>query len=444
MSNSMKLLIVGSGAREHAIAKALRRSPQNVEIFCCGTSNNPGIKELAQQYWVGNICNIDEVLKQARAWQIDLALIGPEAPLEQGLADILWSHSIPAIGPKKILAQLETSKAFTRDLLKKHHIPGSPAYRVFHDLSHVKTFLSELGEGNYVIKANGLMGGKGVKVAGDHLHSFVEAYQFCEEIHAAGQAFVIEEKLIGQEFSLLCFCDGTHLIPMPAVQDHKRAFVNDEGPNTGGMGSYSDANHRLPFLTEDDLQEAQAINEAVVKALSQEYGEKYIGILYGSFIATKTGVRLIEYNARFGDPEAMNVLAVLESDFVEICRAMAAGNLSKNHVRFANLATVCKYAVPNGYPDQPIKNVEIDISQIRHPEQLYLAAVDVRDGKLCATGSRTAAVVGIAKTISEAEKLAESEIQRIQGPLFHREDIGTEALIRRRVKQMQELRQCVI
>lgn len=436
----MKILIVGSGAREHAIARALHRSPQHPEIFCCGTANNPGIKKISQHYWVGDICNTDAILKKAQEWQADLVFIGPEAPLEKGLADVMWENGIPAIGPKKKLAQLETSKSFTRDLLKKHHVPGAPEYRVFQGMFEVKEFLHHLGSGNYVIKANGLMGGKGVKVAGDHLHSFQEALAFCEEILAAGQSFVIEEKFIGQEFSFLCFSDGTSLVPMPLVQDHKRAFVNDEGPNTGGMGSYSAANHRLPFLTETEVHQAHLINEAVLNALTVEFREKYIGILYGSFIATKKGVRLIEYNARFGDPEAMNVLAILESDFVAICQAMVSGRLSSYLVNFANLATVCKYLVPNGYPVAPVKNVEVDLSAIKHPEQLYLAAVDERDGKLYATGSRTVAVVGIGETIADAERAAEAEVHRIQGPFFHREDIGTEALINKRVQQMRDLR----
>ncbi|MHB1946660.1 MAG: phosphoribosylamine--glycine ligase [Gammaproteobacteria bacterium] len=440
----MKILIVGSGAREHALAKALQRSPQQPTLFCCATSHNPGIASIANQIWIGDINQNEEIVRLAKEWEIDFAIIGPEAPLEKGLADALWKQNIPVIGPKQGLAQLETSKAFTRDLLKKYHIPGSPQYKVFHNLEHVDEFLQQLGEGYYVIKANGLMGGKGVKVAGDHLHSFAEAKQFCAEILAAGQSFVIEEKVIGQEFSLLCFCDGETLISMPAVQDHKRAFINDEGPNTGGMGSYSDANHRLPFLTVQDIQEAQKINEAVVKAVTAECGEKYIGILYGSFMATKSGIRLIEYNARFGDPEAMNVLAILETDLVAIFQAMLKGKLAHQPVSFASLATVCKYAVPNGYPDQPVKNVEIDVSKITNPDQLYFAAVDLREDKLYATGSRTAAIVGVAPTLAEAEKIAEAEIQLIKGPLFHRADIGTENLIRRRVRHMQELRQCVI
>lgn len=437
----MNILIIGSGAREHAIAAALHRSPQQPHIFCCGTSLNPGIKQMAFDYWVGDITDVESIVKIAKDWQIALAIIGPESPLEKGLADALWQASIPTIGPKKQLAQIETSKGFARDLMQKYQIPGLPRYRIFHDSTDVKTFLHELGEGHYVVKANGLMGGKGVKVAGDHLHSIEEAIVYCNEILQSGQSFVIEEKLIGQEFSFMCFCDGNHVMPMPIVQDHKRAFVDDKGPNTGGMGSYSDANHRLPFLTDDDVKQAMHINEAVVNALSKELNDKYIGILYGSFIATRNGIEVIEFNARFGDPEALNVLTILESDFVATCQALVMGSLTKEMVQFSNQATVCKYAVPKGYPDAPIRNVPIDISAVKNKARLYLASVNAVNGKILASGSRTAAYVGVANSISAAEEIAEKEIRGIDGPLFHREDIGTERLIQRRVDQMRELRE---
>jgi phosphoribosylamine--glycine ligase len=437
----MNFLIVGSGAREHALARALARSRHKPNIFCCATSHNPGIESLASGYWVGDINSTDAVVEQARAWQIEIAIIGPEAPLDAGLADALWASSIAAIGPKKKLAQIETSKTFTRDLLEHYKVKASPEYRAFKDMYGVKEFLLHLGEDHYVIKANGLMGGKGVKVAGDHLHSIKEALTFCEELIALGQTFVIEEKLIGQEFSLLCFSDGNRLVPMPAVQDHKRAFVGDKGPNTGGMGSYSDANHSLPFLTEKDIENAQHINESMINALTAKYRECYIGILYGSFMATQKGIKLIEFNARFGDPEVLNVLSILESDFVDICTAMIAGTLHKDLVKFSNLATVCKYAVPEGYPDAPLKNGLIDIKGVSNQELLYLGAVNQEGEKLYATGSRTVAAVGIADTLEEAEEKAEQMIQCVKGKLFHREDIGTRELIQQRIAQMKELRQ---
>lgn len=439
----MKFLIIGSGAREQALVKALERSKQNPEIFCCGTGKNPGILPLSKNYWVGDICDTDAIVKKAKDWQIDITIIGPEAPLQKGLADILWKNGIPTIGPTKKLAQIETSKTFTRNLLKKYGIKGSLKYRAFTNLEGVKTFLEELGEKNYVIKADGLMSGKGVKVAGEHLHSLNEALLFCETILSQGQSFVIEEKLIGQEFSLLSFCDGKNLVAMPAVQDHKRLLPFDKGPNTGGMGSYSDSNHRLPFLTEEDLLYAKEINAAVLKALSEECNETYCGFLYGSFMLTKEGVRLIEYNARLGDPEAMNVLAILASDFVTICKALVGQNLSADLIHFAKKATVCKYLVPEGYPDKVKENFVMDFSYLKFPEQLYFGSVDIVKEAVITKGGRAIAILGINDTIYEAEKLVEAEIRAIPGPFFHRFDIGTQKLIEERIHHMQEIRSCV-
>lgn len=436
----MNTLIIGSGAREHAIAKALGASQYKPSLFCCGTSHNPGIEVLTQAYWVGDITNTRQINVQAKQWQINLAIIGPEAPLEHGLADLLWSSGIPVIGPKKQLAQIETSKAFARDLMQKYKVPGLPKYRVFSSLNGIAEFLIELGEWGYVVKANGLMAGKGVKVAGDHLHSFDEALVYCSEIFEQGQTLVIEEKLIGQEFSFMCFSDGHTLIPMPLIQDNKRAYADDKGPNTGGMGSYSASDHSLPFLTDADVDSAFQINQRVVDALMTETNEPYKGIFYGGFIATASGVFVIEFNARFGDPESLNVLSILESDFGDLCLAISAGELAATPVQFARKATVCKYSVPEGYPDNPVRNVEIDISAVVNKNHLYLAAVNANQGILYATGSRTAAYVGVAESISDAEYIAEQEISRIKGPLFHRNDIGTADLINKRIDAMRKLR----
>lgn len=436
----MKILVIGSGAREHAMIKALNRSPQTTSLYCYGTTVNPGIKQFTTDYRAGDITDCSAVLAMAKVWDIELAIIGPEAPLEKGMADQLWQAGIPVIGPKKALAQIETSKEFARDLMQKYQIAGLPRYQKFASLDNIEAFLHQLGEGNYVIKANGLMGGKGVKVAGEHLHSIAEAKAFCAEILAKHQTFIIEEKLVGQEFSFMCFADGNQLIPMPLVQDHKRAYNGDLGPNTGGMGSYSDTNHALPFLTPQEIEEALAINNAVFQALTTECHENYIGILYGSFIATKKGVFVIEFNARFGDPEALNVLSILESDFLAICKAIVNGNLTQDLVKFANQATVCKYAVPEGYPDSPKKNFPVNFSKISCQSHLYLASVDEIDHQLLAAGSRTAAYVGVADTLFEAEKRAEKEITQIEGSLFHREDIGTKQLIQQRIDNMSRIR----
>lgn len=435
----MRILLIGSGARELAVARALIKSPLTEGLICLGSGVNPALAELCEVYETGSLTDCSAITALANEFKTNLAFIGPEAPLAAGVADALWRAGVACIGPTQQLARIESSKAFTRDLLTKYKIPACPCYKLFNSMDGVEKLLIELGD-LYVVKFDGLQGGKGVKVAGEHLHSHQEALDHCQALVVEGKAFVIEEKLIGQEFSLMSFSDGKTLAHMPAVQDHKRAFEGDTGPNTGGMGSYSDADHKLPFLTSKDIKDAHRINAATAAALKEEFGEGYKGILYGGFIATADGVKLIEYNARFGDPEAMNVLAVLETDLAAICRSIADSTLASLDVKFSLKATVCKYAVPEGYPDAPVKGQAIDISRVQNRDQLFLASVDVTARGLVEAGSRTAACVAIADTIEAAEAAAEAEISRIRGPLFHRRDIGTAKLIEKRVEQMKALR----
>ena len=435
----MNILLIGSGAREHAIARSIDNSKHNSNLYCIASNINPGIAELCSEIIIDNINDPKLIVEYAKHAKASLAIIGPENPLSVGVSDVLWDAKIKVVGPKRSLAQIETSKAFTRELLSEYRIPGGPKYQTFDSMNGVTEFLNELGEA-YVVKYDGLAGGKGVKVAGDHLQSHQEAIDYCQDIINKNGQFVIEEQFFGEEFSLMSFCDGETLKHMPAIQDHKRAYENDTGPNTGGMGTYSDANHSLPFLDSSDIEEAHNINTQTARALKDKFDEGYKGILYGGFMATKDGVRLIEYNARLGDPEAMNALSLLETDLVELCSAMADGTLNNIDIRFANKATVCKYAVPEGYPDKPVKGENIDTSKISDPDKLFYASVDIKDGALIESGSRTVAVVGVADSISEAEKIAENEIASVSGPLFHRKDIGTDAIIQRRVEHMRALR----
>jgi len=437
---SETVLIVGSGAREHAIAAALARSPQRPVLLCFGSARNPGIVALCRDYQVGSVTDAASICLFAAAHLPTLAVVGPEAPLAAGVADALLAMQIPVVGPTQSLARIESSKSFARELLAKYKIPGNPFFQRFTSMEGVEELLARTA-GRHVIKDDGLAGGKGVKVCGDHLHSLEESLAFCRELAANGHPFVIEEKLEGEEFSLISFCDGHVVIGMPLVQDHKRAYEGDLGPNTGGMGTYTDANQRLPFVTQDDVRLAGNINRLVAEALEEECGWPYQGILYGGFIATGEGVRLIEYNARFGDPECLNLLTLLETDFVQICRAIADQTLADPQVDFAPLASVCKYVVPEGYPDAARIGDAVQLPTVLPPGvTLYLGAVDERDGELVATGSRTAAVVAVASTLAEAEALCEQVIQQIPGRFFHRADIGTEALMARRVEHMKQLR----
>ena len=435
----MNILIVGSGAREHAIAKAVNRSTAKKTLYCLGTNQNPGLQSLCFDLQTIDINNNKTISDYAIKNKINLAIIGPENPLANGVSDSLMSLGVKVVGPTKDLAKIESSKSFARKLFQQTMPDVNPKYSVFVSMSGAQRFLQELG-GDFVIKYNGLAGGKGVKVSGDHIHSHQEALEYCDQLIKKGGSFIIEEKLIGEEFSLMSFCDGASLKHMPAVQDHKRAFDGDLGPNTGGMGTYSDANHSLPFLTNSEIKEAQKINETAAAALKEKNGVGYKGVLYGGFMATSTGVKLIEYNARLGDPEAMNVLTLLDSDFIDICLGITDRVLNNKKISFLKKASVCKYAVPNGYPNKPIKEKEISTEKIKNKDGLHFASVNIKENKLMLAGSRAVAVVATASTIAAAEAIAEKEICNIAGPLFHRKDIGTTALVEKKVNHMKEIR----
>ena len=249
---------------------------------------------------------------------------------------------------------------------------------------------------------------------------------------------VLEERLRGEEFTLQAFVDGTHLVPMPLVQDHKRAFEGDLGPNTGGMGSYSMPDHTLPFVTPADYKHAIAIMKSIVSVMART-GNPYKGILYGQFMNTANGPKVIEFNARFGDPEAMNVLTLLSSDLPDIVTRITDGSLSQSQVSFDHAATVCKYLVPAGYPDSPQKGESLTLGEPK-TATLYYANIEERDGQLYTLSSRTLAFVGTGPTLNEAEQAAEAAASAVKGRVRHRKDIGTRALLDRRVAHMKELR----
>jgi phosphoribosylamine--glycine ligase len=256
----------------------------------------------------------------------------------------------------------------------------------------------------------------------------------------AAKVVVVEEKLDGEEFSLQSFCDGSHVKHMVVVQDHKRAYDGDTGPNTGGMGSYTCADHLLPFIDVSDLEAAKRTNELVVQALLDETGEKYKGILFGGFMATANGVKLLEYNARFGDPEALNVLSILETDLCEIFRAILDERLDEVDVHFQKRATVCRYIVPSGYPTNPVCGAVRNIPAETNNLKVYLAAVDETADGIWMTGSRAVALVGIGSDLAEANAVVEAKAASIGGHVFYRKDIGTPALTQRRIDHMRKLR----
>jgi phosphoribosylamine--glycine ligase len=432
-----KILLIGSGAREHVIGETLHKS--GARLFTYAKTRNPGLLDLSEDYETGELNDFEHLKEYARKIAPDFAFIGPDDPIADGVADLFLESNISSVAPLKKAAQIESSKAFARNLLQKYRIHGNPKFRVFLDENGLLDFIAELEE-NYVVKANGLMGGKGVKVSGEHLKNEQEGFSYAQECLKKAGKVVIEEKLIGQEFSLMAFSDGKSLALMPAVQDHKRAFEGDTGPNTGGMGSYSDANHSLPFLEKEDILKAHEMMKETIRALYEETGCPFKGILYGGFIAVKDGIRLIEFNARFGDPESLNVLPLLKTNFIEVCEAIINGDLPNLKVEFDHKATVCKYIVPEGYPENPQKGQKIEVGAISNGVRRYYASVDQTPEGLLLGSSRALAFVGIADNLEEAEKVAQSACDSIKGPVFYRKDIGTKTLIEKRVEMMKKLR----
>jgi phosphoribosylamine--glycine ligase len=437
------ILLVGNGAREHALAEAISRSEQKPRLFSFMKTNNPGIASLSEKIKLGGYADLGAITGFATENKIEFAVIGPEDPLNNGVVDALAKIGIPSVGPTKSLARLETSKSFTRNLVKKYNIPGNPQFKVFNAINGVEAFLNEL-EG-IVIKPDGLTGGKGVLVQGDHFTTKEEALNLCKQILAESSSLIVEEKFDGEEFSLQCLCDGKTVVGTPLVQDHKRRFDGDRGPNTGGMGSYSLPDHSLPFLKPKDLEDGLEITRQVAAALLKETGSLYKGIMYGGFIATKDGAKLLEYNARFGDPEAMNILPLLKTDFVEICRHIVAGTLNKLKIEFEPKATVCKYVVPKGYglpadhSDAASSRAKIEVGDVGKA-RLYYSSVDKKEDGLYLSSSRAIGIVGIANTLEEARKIAEEGVKAVKGPVAYRTDIGTDALIQKRIDHMKKIR----
>ena len=437
------ILLIGNGAREHALAEAITRSPQKPQLFSFMKSNNPGIASLSVKTMLGSYSDLEAVTEYAKQNKIEFAVIGPEDPLNNGVVDALAKINISAVGPTKSLARLETSKSFTRTLVSKYNIPGNPQFKVFKAIDGVEAFLNEL-EG-IVLKPDGLTGGKGVQVQGDHFETKKDALKLCEQILAGGSSLVIEEKFDGEEFSLQCLCDGKTVVATPLVQDHKRRFDGDKGPNTGGMGSYSLPDHSMPFLKPKDLEEGLEITHQVAAALLKETGSPYKGVMYGGFIATKDGAKLLEYNARFGDPEAMNILPLLKTDFVEVCRHIIAGTLDKIKIEFEHKATVCKYVVPKGYglpadhPDAASSKARIEVGDVGKA-RLYYSSVDKKEDGLYLSSSRAIGIVGIADNLTEARKIAGEGVMAVKGPVAYRADIGTDTLIQKRIDHMKKIR----
>ena len=417
----MNVLLIGSGGREHALAWAISASPLLTTLYCA--SGNPGIAEVAEIASI-DVTNHAAVITFCHAHAIKLVVIGPEAPLVAGLVDDLKAAGIKAFGPSKFAAQLEGSKGFTKDICAKYNIPTA-AYGRFTDLGKARDYLAKRGA-PIVIKADGLAAGKGVTVA----VTLAEAHAALADIFSGrfGQAeCVIEEFLEGEEASFFVLSDGVHTLPLATAQDHKRVGEGDTGPNTGGMGAYSPA----PCMTDALCSQAlEKIVKPTINAL-RDMGHPYVGVLFAGLILTREGPKLIEYNARFGDPETQVLMLRLRDDILTLLLATVDGTLDKISVRWRNEFALTVVLAANGYPNDYVKGTEIKgLSQdFGEDLQIFHAGTTSRDGKMLATGGRVLNVTALGKTAKEAQSRAYAAIDKIDWPQgFCRRDIGWRAV----------------
>lgn len=420
----MNILLIGSGGREHALAWAISASPLCDKLFCA--PGNPGIDQVARVVDL-KIADHAAVIAFCKAEAIGLVVVGPEAPLVAGLSDDLRAAGIKVFGPSKFAAQLEGSKGFTKDICAKHGIPTA-AYGRFSDRDKALAYL-ESHSAPIVIKADGLAAGKGVTVA----MTMAEARAAVADIFSGkfgGAECVIEEFLEGEEASFFVLTDGKNALPLTTAQDHKRVGDGDTGPNTGGMGAYSPAPCMTPALCNEALER---IVKPTIRALA-DMGHPYLGVLYAGLILTRDGPKLIEYNARFGDPECQVLMMRLKDDLVALLLACCDGTLDRMSVRWFDEAALTIVLCAKGYPGEVVKG-----SAIRGLEgagslegvEIFHAGTALKNGELVANGGRVLNVTAIGKTVREAQARAYAAVDRIDWPEgFCRHDIGWRAIAR--------------
>lgn len=409
----MRVLVVGNGAREHAIAKKLAQ--EDLELHAAMSRMNPGIARLSKRV---EIMDINDPTQYTRFSNMDMAYIGPEAPLAAGIADKIEEMGVSVVGPRKALAKLEWSKAYTREVLRDNGIEGNPDFKICRNMGDVRGFLR--GHPDIAVKPDVLTGGKGVKITGEHLNSAEEVEAYAAACIKNDGLVVLEERLVGREFTLQGFTDGHRLEVMPLVRDFKRAYDGDQGPNTGSMGSFSCQDHGMPDLPAEVVRKGVEIMGKTIDAMTEKVGE-YKGVLYGGFMHTKRGVYLLEYNARFGDPEAINVLSLLETPLTRMGEGIADGRLPKPE--FEKKATVCVYIVPRGYPVDPVRDAPLKITDPENSETYY-ASVYEEDGVIKTTGSRAIALLAKGDTVAAARESVYGDAGCVEGDVFYRKDIA--------------------
>ncbi|MDE6566416.1 MAG: phosphoribosylamine--glycine ligase [Lachnospiraceae bacterium] len=398
----MKVLIVGSGGREHAIAWSVSQSSKVEQIYCA--PGNGGIREIAECVDIGAM-EFDKLADFAEEQKIDLTIIGMDDPLVGGVVDVFEERGLRVFGPRKNAAIIEGSKSFSKDLMKKYNIPTCH-YETFHSPEEALIYLENC-EYPVVLKADGLALGKGVLICQtqSEAEAGIATLMLDKQFGDAGNTVVIEDFMTGREASVLCFCDGTHIAPMTSAQDHKRAKDGDQGLNTGGMGTFSPS----PFYT-PEIQKIceEQIYQPTMDAMKAE-GRDFIGILFVGLMMTEDGPKVLEYNARFGDPEAQVVLPRMKNDIIDVINACIDGKLDQINLEFEDNAAVCVVLASDGYPEHYEKGKPITFSEDFNKQDGYYAfhaGTKVEDGELVTSGGRVIGITAKGKTLQQARENA--------------------------------------
>ncbi|HIV40053.1 MAG TPA: phosphoribosylamine--glycine ligase [Candidatus Blautia avicola] len=418
----MKVLIIGSGGREHAIAWKVAQSPKVEKIYCA--PGNGGIGQVAECVPIGAM-EFDKLAAFAKEKEIDLTIVGMDDPLVGGVVDVFEKEGLRVFGPRKNAAILEGSKAFSKDLMKKYHIPTA-AYENFDNPEAAIAYLKEKAEFPIVLKADGLALGKGVLICNtlEEAEEGVKTIMLDKKFGSAGNTLVIEEFMTGREVSVLSFVDGKTIKTMTSAQDHKRAKDGDQGLNTGGMGTFSPS----PFYTKEIDEFCQKnIYQPTVDAMAAE-GREFKGIIFFGLMLTEKGPKVLEYNARFGDPEAQVVIPRMKNDMVEVCEACIDGTLDQIDLEFEDNAAVCVVLASDGYPVSYEKGFPIEgLENFEGKEGYYVfhAGTALKDGKIVTNGGRVLGVTAKGATLKEARKNAYAATEWIQFEnKYMRHDIG--------------------
>ena len=415
----MKVLVVGGGGREHAICWKLAQSPRVTELFCA--PGNGGIAQIATCVDI-KATDVDAMVSWAKDHAMDFVMVAPDDPLALGMVDAMESAGIRAFGPRKNAAVIEASKAFSKSLMERYHIPTAK-YRTFTDLTDAISYIREQGA-PIVVKADGLALGKGVVVAQTVDEAVEAAREMMEDkkFGESGSRVVIEECMTGPEVTVLAFADGEHLVPMTSSQDHKRAYDGNQGPNTGGMGAISPSPNYTPEIAARCVSE---IFEPTMAALKAE-GRPFKGVIYFGLMLTPDGPKVVEYNARFGDPECQAVLSLLDTDLMDILEACVDGTLDQVDVRWKDQAACCLVLASGGYPLSYQKGYPISgLDEAGTTSTVFHAGTALKDGRIVTNGGRVLGVTALGRDLTEAIDNAYSSAKHISFTDMHfRTDIG--------------------